>query len=103
MSEATRRILGDNLKRMIEAHGGSVLPWANAHKLKQRSIDRLIKSENAATVDTLEEIAEAVGLQAWQLLVPDLDLRNPPVLSPGREERELYDRIRALMRGMGNQ
>ena len=65
--------------------------------LQQKQIDRLIKKEVSATVDTLDEIAAAIGCQPWQLLVPNMQIDQLPMLVMGQAERELYERIKQLI------
>lgn len=65
--------------------------------LDVRLIDRLLKSENALTMDKLGEIAAACGLQPWHLLVPDLDPANPPDAPLTEEDRKLLARLRGLL------
>lgn len=60
----------------------------------QRYIGRILAAESSITVDTLEKIAKAFDLQAWQLLVPGLDPGNPPVNHITDAERRLYERLR---------
>lgn len=101
MDKISRRILADNITRMIDKGGGSirgkVRGLAMANELPQKQIDRITKKECATTVDTLDEIAAAIGCQPWQLLVPNMDLSNLPMLVMGQAEREIYNRIRALI------
>lgn len=57
---------------------------------------RISKGQDGTSVETLRAIAEAHGLQAWQLLVPGFDPANPPVMAPLTEaERKLYAAIKA--------
>lgn len=101
MTNISRRILADNISRMISKDDGNlrgkVRGWAEANGLKQRQIDRITKGEFSTTVDTLDEIAAAIGCQPWQLLVPNMRLDDLPMLVMGQSERELYNRIRALI------
>lgn len=101
MDKICRRILADNMARMIGGDGGDVRGkvrgWATANKLQQRQIDRILKQEYATTIDTLEEIAAAIGCQPWQLLVPNMRMDDLPMLVMGQSERELYERIKALI------
>lgn len=101
MEKISRRILADNISRMISKDGksvrGRVRGWANSNKLQQRQIDRLLKQEFATTVDTLDEIAAAIGCQPWQLLVPGMSFDHLPMLVMSKAERVIYDRIRELI------
>ncbi len=101
MDKISRRILADNITRMISRDGGpvrgKVSKWAKDNGLQQKQIDRLIKKEVSATVDTLDEIAAAIGCQPWQLLVPNMQIDQLPMLVMGQAERELYERIKQLI------
>lgn len=103
MPYLSRTILADNIKRMIERKGVSLRAWAIAHKLHQRQIDRIVKEECSTTLDTLDEIADKLGVQSWQLLVPNMRLDELPTLQMSKVERELYERIAALAKSMKNE
>lgn len=94
----SRKILADNIRAMIVKEGGSINAWAKSKHLQQRQIDRLVKSEHAVSLDTLDEIANALGLMPWQLLVADLDLSNLPKLVITETEVKLYQRMKELIR-----
>lgn len=102
MDKISRRILADNITRMIDKSGGpirgKVRGWALDNKLDVRKIDRLVKKEYATTVDTLDEIAAAIGCQPWQLLVPNMTPDNLPLLVMSDTERELYKKISDLIK-----
>ena len=98
MDKISRRILADNIGRMIQKSGASVRGWAMSNKLDVRQIDRLTKKQFATTVDTLDEIAAAIGVQPWQLLVPNMTTENPPLLVMSPTERELYERVRLIVK-----
>ena len=99
----SRRILADNVQRMIEKRGVSLRAWALSHKLQQKAIDRIVKAEYATTIDTLDLLADRLGIQAWQLLVPNMRLDELPTLQFSKEERDLYERIRTLAAGLKKQ
>ena len=62
-----------------------------------RLIDRLVNKSNAVTIDTLEVVAEKLGLQAWQLLLPDLDPKQPPDAPISEEDRKMIAKLRRLL------
>ena len=83
-----------NLRRLIADSQMSVNAWAKDHGLVQTTLARLCRGEMNPTLSILQEIAAAANLEVWQLLVPDLDPRNPPVLrTPNGPEAEFYRRI----------
>ena len=67
-----------------------------ASGISRSTLQRTLKEGEGSTVpgvDTLGLIAGAFGLQAWHLLIPDIDPTNPPVVSVTQEERELWKRM----------
>ncbi len=96
-----RDILARNLSRLIERDSPpgeplSIRAWAQGKNLNDRLIHRLVKADHAVTLDKLDEIAAACGLQAWHLLLPDLDINNPPAGPISAEDKAMIDRVRRL-------
>lgn len=59
-----------------------VLPQLTARSgVSNGTLDRTRRAASAINVDDLGRMAGAFNLQAWQLLVPDLDPRAPPTLA----------------------
>lgn len=75
----------------------SVRAWALGKGLDVRLIDRLTKGQHAVTLDTLDEVARALGLQAWQLLLEDLDPAAPPDAPVSEEDRAMIRKLRRLL------
>lgn len=59
-------------------------------KIDQRTVGRILNSEHMPTLDKISALAEAYGIEAWQLLAPglgsslykiDADRRIVPVLA----------------------
>ena len=102
-SDHSRATLAANLRRMIEAAapiGGkppSLRAWAMERGLDVRLIDRLAKGQHAVTLDKLQEIADACGLQPWHLLYDDLDPTAPPDAPITAEERAMLKKLRRLL------
>ncbi len=101
-SASPRAILAANLRRLIERDTPkgarpSVRAWALGKELDVRMIDRLTKGQHAVTLDKLDEIATATGLQAWQLLVEDVDLDAPPDAPISAEDRAMLARLRRIL------
>jgi len=94
---SSRKILAENIRALIEKESLSVRGWALKHGLQQKAVDRIVKEENAASIDTLDEIADALGLMPWQLLIADLDLTNAPRLAVSEAEIKLVARLKSLM------
>jgi transcriptional regulator with XRE-family HTH domain len=87
-------IIANNLASLMAAHQiGSDGQLAKLAKVDQKSIWRIRHKEQSPSADTLEKLAAAFGLQAWQMIFPDLDPRNPPVFIITTTERELYRKL----------
>lgn len=80
-----RAILAENVKKLI-ARAGSQPALVRLLKVPQKTISRAKNDENAANLDTINDIAHGYGLHPWQLLVPNLDPDNPPMLAPASKE-----------------
>lgn len=64
--------------------------------LDQKSIWRILHKEQSPTIETLEKLARPFGLHAWQLLIPRLDPKNPPVFVMTDDEQNLYRKLAAM-------
>lgn len=98
----SRAILAANLRRMIEkasppGERPSVRAWALGKGLDVRMIDRMVKSQHAVTLDSLEKVAEACGLRPWQLLLEDFDASAHHEAPVTEAERALLRRLRHLL------
>lgn len=61
-----------------------------------RLIDRITKGGNA-TLETIDQIANAVGVPAWHLLLPDFE-PGAKIETPVTEsERQLLERLKRLL------
>lgn len=67
---SSRQILADNLTRMMERSLDlkSQNALAARAKVAQSHVGRIRRQESAATVDMLDALASALGVQAWELL-----------------------------------
>ena len=97
-----RQILAQNLSRLIKSDLSpgerySVRAWAMSKGLDVRLIDRLTKGQHAVTLDKLDEIAEACGLQPWHLLLEDVDPKQQPDAPISADERALLVKLRRLL------
>ena len=94
-----KKVLADNVKRLKEKEGLSNARMAKKCHVANGTIDRALRATGALDIESVTAIAAAFHLQAWQLLVPDLDPSNPFVIctiSP--EEQALYTRLKAAMK-----
>lgn len=97
-----RDTLAANINAIIdhESRNGerlSLRAWALSKGLNVRMIDRLSKKQHAITLDKLDALARACNLQAWQLLVPDLDPASPPAAEITAEDRAMLNKLRSLL------
>lgn len=55
------------------------------------SLQRVMDGSTGATIDTIEQLSTAFGVQVYQLLSPQLDATNPPIIAGATEaEKRLY-------------
>lgn len=87
-------VLATNLRAVIDASGDLPTQWAKRHSMPPRNVNRILRAEQSPSLDTLQELADAAGLLAWQLLTPGLDPRNPPVVTMSQTERDFYKKLR---------
>lgn len=92
-------ILANNLKRLMAAHETLKTQAAvgKACGINQRTVGYIINQEHSCGLKQLEAIAQAFDLQPWQLLVPNLDPKSPPVCEFTKVERDLYKKLRTLV------
>ena len=96
---STAEILSDNIASlMADRQITSDAQLGKLATIDQKSIWRIRNRDQSPTVDTLEKLASAFGLQAWQMLIPNLDPKNPPVFVITDTERQLYKRLNAVAR-----
>ena len=102
-TDTLRDILAGNLTRIREFDSGgggllSVRAWAMKREVDVRLIDRLLKGEHAVKLDTLDEIARQLGLQPWQLLLPDFDPKSPQDMPMTAAERDMLQAVRRVLK-----
>lgn len=56
-----------------------------------------------SSLATLEAIAACYGMEAWHMLLPQLNPANPPVFVMTHAERELYDKLAQSVRALAEQ
>lgn len=95
-----RRVLAQNLKTLMAANADeSQSALKRRSGVAQATIGRILgdHGENAR-VETIDRLARAYNLQAWQLLIAGLEPSNPPILrTASAQEKALYDRLRATV------
>jgi hypothetical protein len=105
MGESVEHVLAVNLGRLMEAHPdlSTDTKLGARTKLGQRTIYRMLRAQTSPRLESLQAVARQFDLQPWQLLVPGLDPKNPPVLRfATKKEHEMYERWRQVMEEMKN-
>lgn len=75
---------------------------ARGYVLDQGTVSRVENKRLVPSIDVLEALAHGLDVEAWQLLVPAIDPKNPPVLRDATaSERELWKRLRENARALG--
>lgn len=76
--KASRQILAENLDKLMARFPGLESNYALGAKAKvaHSHIRRIRLQESAATVDMLDTIAEAFGIQPWELLTDGEEVRQ---------------------------
>lgn len=101
----SRAILAANLRKLIEHDLGpgarfSILAWCKGRDLPDsdvRLITRLVGGENVS-IQKLDELADAIGLKPWQLLLEDFNPAGKPPEPPlTPEDIALLRRLRRVV------
>jgi transcriptional regulator with XRE-family HTH domain len=88
-------VIIENLKSIQASTMLNETNFAKRCKIHQRTYNRIINNESVPKIDILEAIAIANDLHLWQVFVPHLNVKNPPVLREASEkEKEFYDKIK---------
>lgn len=96
-----RDVLAENL-RALKTADGTEESQSSLHRrsgVAQATIGRILsKGGENARIETVEKLAKAYGLRAWQLLIPGMEPKNPRFLGASSpEEKALYDRLQATV------
>lgn len=90
-----RAILTANVRKLVGNE--SVRAWAMARGLNVRLIERITEGDHNTTLEKVDEIANACGVPAWQLLLPDFEpgtKLEPPIT---QADRDLLARLKGLL------
>lgn len=95
-----RAVLQQNLRALMKTKDGPHTQGELFRKsgVAQATIGRILAGDGEnARIETVDRLAKAYGLEAWQLMVAGMDPTNLPVLQPiTKEERALYERLKDL-------
>ena len=94
----TRQVIGRNVARLLDYH------YAHLPSLTQRqralakdsgvgfgTVQRITKGEVGASIDNIEQLALALQVSVYQIVLSTLDVKNPQVVKGASEdEQRLY-------------
>lgn len=78
---AALKALRENLGKVLASRKKSEPEFAKLAKIDQKTLWRVLRGPNEPTLETVSKLAKACGLEPWQLLTPDLEPNNPPMLA----------------------
>lgn len=87
MGRTSRQILSANLRALMACHAHLdtfkkiVQAGRDYGGPSNGTLDRIRRMESGCSIDELDKLAHIFELESWQLLVPDLDPANPPLLA----------------------
>lgn len=94
----SKNVLWQNVLALMKQEFGeeNVSKFAAWAKVGVGSVLRIREQKTSIGLDIVERIAKRAQIQPWQLLVPGLDVANPPMLAKDAERmRELVANINA--------
>ena len=79
----SKKVLWDNVSRLMDKRYGkeNLTKLAKDAKMGPGSATRIKNQETSVGTDILDQLAVALEVQTWQLLVPDLDADSLPELN----------------------
>lgn len=97
MHKTLRQVLAENVAALMRSRPdlATDAQLRRRAKLGGGQIDGIRKGTKAATIDTIERVARAFGLEPYQLLVPGLDPDNPATVRLPANEKRFYERLQA--------
>lgn len=98
-----REIVWSNALALMKHHWGA----ANLQRLGREAKNQdgapigasgasYMKAQKNIGLDKVDAVASVFGLAAWQLLIPNLDPSNVPVIMISEDERQLYDKLKRV-------
>lgn len=75
MTRKSAEVVAENLEALMGYRGDKQAGLARRAGVSQRTVSNLLnpKAGHSPTLDKLERVANAYGLEAWQLQIPGLD------------------------------
>ena len=96
------KALMDKAKKDGDRERASQIQLGKKAGVSQATIGRILSEDGEDSgIETIAKLAEAFGLEAWQLMVAGMVPENPPVLQPvSKAERALYERLKELAKDL---
>lgn len=95
---STNSILWSNVQRlMLHKYGKENLTrLARESGCGPGTASRIKEQKTSIGLEVLSKIGAVFDLEPWQLITPNLDPTNPPVIWLTRAERDLYTRLKGI-------
>lgn len=76
MDKNSREAIANNVKRLMDHHGHNQTALAKKSGVSQRTISNVIRPDSAGslTLESMDAIARAYGLQTWHIMLPNAPL-----------------------------
>jgi transcriptional regulator with XRE-family HTH domain len=103
------KILAENVRALMDANKMTLgtqpkVAKATKGKLDQTTIGRVLAAKHRVQIDTLQALAEAFNLEPYQLLIPDLDAKNPQAMrSLSQTDERIFKVLDEARRGGSTQ
>lgn len=93
------QILWENVSALMEHSYGreNLTRLANDSGCGPGTMTRIKNQQTSVGLDVLSKLAKVFSLSEWQLLTPNLDPKNPPVVWMTAAERDLYARLKGIV------
>lgn len=102
-----KAVVAANVQTLLDHASDTGKDWDSPKRLAKKAglghmtIYRMLRGQ-AAKIDELESVARVFKLHAWQLLIPELDPTNPPVVPLTTAERRFYAEVKRAARVFRN-
>lgn len=90
-----RAVLASNIRALMDKHyadkPNKPLALGKDCGMSKSSIERILSGDQGPSIDKIEDIAAAFEMQAYQLLIPALEIDNPQIVQGAtKSEERLY-------------
>lgn len=99
--EDIRKIVRENLTKLTKKKNAlytsaNAISLATNKAVGQTTISNYMRESYIGypKLDHLETIAHLFGLHTWHLLLPNLDVENPPVILQSKIEQDFYAKMK---------